>query len=72
MGRRHISAVISLKDNMSATMRHMRREQKQFQKEVRKSRGELKRAQAESRRQMNIRMMYIYVLVIFSDIIFPL
>ncbi|MGO1033517.1 hypothetical protein ACTPEU_00125, partial [Clostridioides difficile] len=37
MARRHIGAVISLKDNMSATMRGIRREQKQFQNEVRRS-----------------------------------
>lgn len=36
--KRHISAVISLKDNMSATMRGIRREQKTFQKEVRATR----------------------------------
>lgn len=51
--RRHISAVISLKDNMSATMRGIRREQTQFQREVRKTRAEIQRA---SRERLRIRM----------------
>lgn len=42
MGRKkHISAVITLKDNMSATMRGIRREQKSFQQEVRKTKLEM-------------------------------
>ncbi|MDB2858374.1 hypothetical protein [Clostridioides difficile] len=53
MARRHISAVISLKDNMSATMRGIRREQKQFQNEVRRTRNEMRSA---SRERMRIRM----------------
>ncbi len=51
--RRHISAVISLKDNMSATMRGIRREQTQFQREVRKTRSEIQKA---SRERLKIRM----------------
>ncbi|HGT0320973.1 MULTISPECIES: hypothetical protein [unclassified Clostridioides] len=53
MARRHISAVISLKDNMSATMRGIRREQTQFQREVRRTRNEMR---AASRERMRIRM----------------
>ena len=53
MGKRHISAVISLKDNMSATMRHMRREQKQFQREVKQTR---KRMESVSRQKMKARL----------------
>ena len=53
MARRHIGAVISLKDNMSATMRGIRREQKQFQNEVRRTRNEMRSA---SRERMRIRM----------------
>ena len=51
--KRHISAVISLKDNMSATMRGIRREQTQFQREVRKTRAEIQKA---SRERLKIRM----------------
>ena len=41
MGKKYISAVISLKDNMSGTMREIRREQKQFQRELKKTKAEL-------------------------------
>lgn len=51
--RRNISAVISLKDNMSATMRGIRREQTQFQREVRQTRNAMRSA---SRERMRIRM----------------
>ena len=51
--KKHISAVISLKDNMSATMRGIRREQTQFQREVRKTRAEIQKA---SRERLKIRM----------------
>lgn len=51
--RRHISAVISLKDNMSATMRGIRREQRQFQREVRQTRAAIRSA---NRERMRIRM----------------
>ena len=47
MGKKYISAVISLKDNMSGTMREIRREQKQFQRELKKTKGELRRAAKE-------------------------
>lgn len=47
MGKKYISAVISLKDNMSGTMREIRREQKQFQKELKKTKGELRREAKE-------------------------
>lgn len=45
--KRHISAVISLKDNMSATMRGIRREQKQFQREVKQTRAAIRSANRE-------------------------
>lgn len=51
--RRNISAVISLKDNMSATMRGIRREQRQFQREVRQTRAAIRSADRE---RMRIRM----------------
>lgn len=51
--RRHISAVISLKDNMSATMRGIRREQRQFQREVRQTRAAIRSA---NRERLRIRM----------------
>lgn len=38
----HISAVISLRDNMSATMRGIRREQRSFQRQVRQTRTEMR------------------------------
>jgi hypothetical protein len=47
MGKKYISAVISLKDNMSGTMREIRREQKQFQRELKKTKGDLRRAAKE-------------------------
>lgn len=51
--KRHISAVISLKDNMSATMRGIRREQKQFQREVKQTRAAIRSA---NRQKMKIRL----------------
>lgn len=51
--KKNISAVISLKDNMSATMRGIRREQKAFQKEVRQTRKEI---QSANRQKMKVRM----------------
>lgn len=44
MGKKHISAVISLKDNMSATMRDLRREQKRVQREVKQTQAAMKSA----------------------------
>lgn len=48
--KRHISAVISLKDNMSATMRGIRREQKAFQREVKQTRAAIRSANKEKMR----------------------
>lgn len=51
--KKHISAVISLKDNMSATMRGIRREQKAFQREVKQTRAAIRSA---NRQKMKIRL----------------
>lgn len=51
--KKHISAVISLKDNMSATMRGIRREQKAFQREVKQTRAAIRSANKE---KMKIRL----------------
>lgn len=51
--KKHISAVISLKDNMSATMRGIRREQKAFQREVKQTRAAIRSA---NREKMRIRL----------------
>ena len=47
MGKKYISAVISLKDNMSGTMREIRREQKQFQRELKSTRDNLRKTAKE-------------------------
>ena len=44
MGKKHLSAVISLKDNMSATMRDIRKEQKSIQREARRTKKEMQSA----------------------------
>ena len=48
MGKKYISAVISLKDNMSGTMREIRREQKQFQRELKSTRDNLEKQQKKN------------------------
>lgn len=54
MGKsKHISAVISLKDNMSATMRDIRQEQKQFQKDLTRTRNQMRKA---NREKLNIKL----------------
>lgn len=53
MGKKHISAVISLKDNMSATIRDIRKEQRQFQKDIKSTEAKLRSA---SKRAYTLRL----------------
>ena len=51
--KKHISAVISLKDNFSAGLRGIRREQNSFRKEVAQTR---KAMDALNKKKMNVRL----------------
>lgn len=54
MGKsKHISAVISLKDNMSAALRDIQKEQKSFQRQVTRTRNQLA---AASQQKMKVRL----------------
>lgn len=53
MGRKNISAVISLKDNMSATLRGIRNEQKAFGREVDAQTQKIRDNRAEALKQRN-------------------
>lgn len=53
MGKKNISAVISLKDNMTATLRGIKREQKSFSKQLTQTRKEM---ESISKKQMNVRL----------------
>lgn len=53
MGKKNISAVISLKDNMSATIRDIRKENQQFQKDLKSTEAKLR---AQSKRKYKLRL----------------
>ena len=53
MGKKHISAVISLKDNMSATVRDIRKEQRKLQKDIKQTEASLKSA---AKKEYNLRL----------------
>lgn len=56
MGKKSISGVISLKDNMSASLRGIQKEHTKFQRELKKTRKEKEKADKEFKKQLKVRL----------------